>query len=209
MAEQKHSIKEELRRKIIMRRKEMHCGEAEGKSKAIVAHLVSFEPFRKAEHRLFYSSKGNEVCLREIIAHSLEKKGTVLLPTLNQEKLDIYSISDLKEDLLEGVFGIMEPDKDKCKIFDKREIDLVIVPGVVFDAAGNRLGHGQGFYDRFLQDIKVPKIGLAYEFQMVDSLSPEKHDIPVDFIITEKRIIQCDAGGGIDNGKVEAENENQ
>ena len=74
---------------------------------------------------------------------------------------------------------------------DPKEIDLIIVPGIVFDLRGFRIGYGEGYYDRLLKSAGVPKIGLAYEFQMRDKLPKESHDVCVDKIITENRIIEC------------------
>ena len=73
-------------------------------------------------------------------------------------------------------------------------MDLIIVPGIVFDVKGNRLGFGKGYYDRFLSpsaNFKAVKIGLAYEFQVVPKIDAQPHDITMDYIITEKRIIDC------------------
>ena len=71
-------------------------------------------------------------------------------------------------------------------------LDLIIVPGVVYDFFGNRIGHGKGYYDRLLKKAcTIPSIGLAFEFQIVDRISAEAHDEKVDTIITENRIIIC------------------
>jgi len=79
---------------------------------------------------------------------------------------------------------------------DIADIDLVIVPGVVFDKSGHRIGYGHGYYDRFLDNLEkinknAVKVGLAYDFQIADKVPIEKHDVPVDKIVTEKRIIRC------------------
>ena len=77
--------------------------------------------------------------------------------------------------ILIGRFVYKEISTDK--------IDLIIVPGVTFDKDGNRLGHGKGYYDRILEKLKVPKIGLAFEFQIVDKVPSESHDEKLDYII--------------------------
>jgi len=69
-------------------------------------------------------------------------------------------------------------------------VDLIIVPGIAFDYAGHRIGHGMGYYDRLLsENIKAIKIALAFEQQLVEEIPTEHHDVSVDMIITEKRII--------------------
>ncbi len=70
-------------------------------------------------------------------------------------------------------------------------IELVIVPGIVFDIKGYRVGHGLGYYDKFLKKTNAKKIGLAFEFQVVSEISYEEHDIKMDKIVTEDRIIDC------------------
>jgi len=70
---------------------------------------------------------------------------------------------------------------------------LVIVPGIAFDKKGYRIGYGHGYYDRFLKILKkdVKKIGLAFEIQVVDEIPEEEHDVPVDIVVTEKRVLKC------------------
>ncbi len=70
------------------------------------------------------------------------------------------------------------------------DFDLVIVPGVAFDPTGNRLGYGAGYYDRFLPRLrpKTPTVAACFDLQMVDSVFPAAHDIPLDFIVTESSV---------------------
>ena len=94
------------------------------------------------------------------------------------------------DDLKISSYGILEPKKDKIKNISSDKIDLIIVPGVAFDLKGNRMGHGKGYYDRFLNLVKSTSIGLAFEFQIIENIPVESHDKPIDMIITEKRIIK-------------------
>ncbi len=77
------------------------------------------------------------------------------------------------------------------KLISINKIDLVIVPGIGFDQRGNRIGHGEGFYDRLLKNTNIFTIALAYEFQIIEKIPIDKYDTPVDIIITEKRVIKC------------------
>jgi 5-formyltetrahydrofolate cyclo-ligase len=82
----------------------------------------------------------------------------------------------------ESFFGILEPKTGK--LVDPAEIDFAIIPGVAFDKKGNRLGRGKGFYDRTLHKLtRAIKVGIAYEFQLIDSVPVSEHDIPVDKVI--------------------------
>lgn len=86
--------------------------------------------------------------------------------------------------------GILEPIDDSI-VVKKEDIDLIIVPGTVFDREFNRIGYGGGYYDRYLEDIayKNNKVVLAYDFQIIDKIESEEHDIKMDLIITDKEVI--------------------
>jgi 5-formyltetrahydrofolate cyclo-ligase len=93
--------------------------------------------------------------------------------------------------LVAGRFGVLEPDFGQPMIETDQKSLVVFVPGVVFDCCGNRLGRGDGWYDRLLARLRGIFIGLAYEFQLVERLAAEKWDRKVQYIITEKRVIDC------------------
>ena len=109
------------------------------------------------------------------------------------KELILSELKDYEQDLDIGVYGVLEPNKEFIRPVSYDVIELVLVPGAVFDIKGNRIGYGAGYYDRFLSklDESIPKIALAYDFQIVDKITPHEHDVPMDYIITEKRIIDC------------------
>jgi len=84
-------------------------------------------------------------------------------------------------------YGIMEPRGDD--FVDYNKVDLVIVPGVAFDRKMNRLGRGKGFYDRFLPKLKAPKLGICFDFQLLDKIPTEETDIKMDFLVSENELI--------------------
>ncbi len=81
--------------------------------------------------------------------------------------------------------------KPESPIGSIEQMDLVILPAIAFDVCGNRLGRGGGYYDKFLRNVGIPKLGLAYSFQILDKVPVEKHDIKVDYIFTEDGKIEC------------------
>jgi len=97
-----------------------------------------------------------------------------------------------RRDLAPGFRGIREPVDRSAPGIDPRELDLAIVPGTAFDPAGNRLGRGAGYYDRFLPRLRagVPRVGLAFECQIIEETAPAHHDVPMSFIVTEDRTIE-------------------
>jgi 5-formyltetrahydrofolate cyclo-ligase len=93
---------------------------------------------------------------------------------------------------MSGAYTILEPRQECVNEVSPESIDLIIIPGVAFDGQGNRIGHGMGYYDRLLQKkIRTHCLGLAFEFQIVESIPTEIHDVKIKKIITEERIIIC------------------
>lgn len=86
-----------------------------------------------------------------------------------------------------GAFHIEEPSGDE--LIPIENIEMVVVPAIAYDRRGNRVGRGKGFYDRLLADTKATKVGVAYDFQLVDDIDSEPHDVKVDVVITESHII--------------------
>lgn len=95
-----------------------------------------------------------------------------------------------EEDLQPGTWGILEPKPGCLRPVPPEEIDFVIIPGVAFDSAGNRLGYGGGYYDRFLPLLRpdTRKIATAFQLQVVEALVPDRFDRPVDLVVTEEKI---------------------
>ena len=100
-------------------------------------------------------------------------------------------IIDFDNELEKGKKGILEPKKEFYRLFPLENIDLIIIPGVAFDLRGNRIGRGFGYYDNFLRKIHTSTkiVALAFEMQIVKKIITDKNDIPINKIITEKRII--------------------
>ncbi len=113
----------------------------------------------------------------------------VLLPRMEGGEIIPTLIMDL-DNLITGYGNIREPLL--APSVKPSNIDCVIVPGIAFDQLGNRVGSGLGFYDKFLKKAThAVKIGLAFEYQMVESIVHEEHDVLMDFVVTDKRIIDC------------------
>ncbi len=180
-----------LREELLKVRGSLSQEEARIKSKEIVKNLLQFKPFTNSNRILFYHPKGKEADLRELINFSLKEDKWVFFPKTNQAdfSMKVQRIRDLNSELELGEYGIKEP-KASCPEFPKGKLDLVLVPGVAFDCSGNRLGQGRGYYDRFLKDLTAIKVGIGYEFQIVKAIEAQKDDVPVDYIITEKKIIE-------------------
>lgn len=140
----------------------------------------------------------NEVETKMIIGGLISKGKRIFLPSSSpvilspaepgEESLSYFFAEFTGWDHLEkGPYGILQPDDSESIIFGE-SIDVSIIPGVAFDKRSVRLGWGKGVFDKLLADSSAFKIGLAYEFQMVDEIPKEKHDLIMDLIVTDKRI---------------------
>jgi len=175
-----------IREKMLKKLKSLDKEEKERRNAGIREKLFSDYKFRNANFIMSYVSKPYEVDTWKIISRSLEMGKKVAVPYVLREKKVMFPslILDPKE-LVLGSYGIYQPHPDNLRQVDLSQIEIILVPGIAFDDKGNRLGHGQGYFDRFLK--KVPQntytIGLAYEFQILKSLPISKEDVAVSTLI--------------------------
>lgn len=182
-------MKKQLRNDILEKRNSLPKEEVISKSRSIEEKLFGLDSYKKSKTAMLFVSFNREVNTHDMIKKSFGKKN-VVIPKVMQQEIEPSIIIDFDNLIPAGKFGILEPI-EIMKIAYKN-IDLVLVPGIAFDSEGHRIGYGFGYYDKFLKKVpKAVKIGLAFDFQIVDKIPKEEHDVPVDFIITEKRIIDC------------------
>ena len=154
----------------------------------IRVELLDLEVVRGAKNWFVYVSSGSEVGTHDLIRQLLTLGCTVSVPRIVGPDAMIARQIHAWEDLQLGEFGILAPPPGEPFL---SAIDVCICPGVAFTERGERLGAGRGFYDRYLA-AHPPRvaIGLAFECQLVPELPLELHDRRMDFVITEKRVIQ-------------------
>ncbi|EOD01747.1 5-formyltetrahydrofolate cyclo-ligase [Caldisalinibacter kiritimatiensis] len=190
--------KEKLRKEILNIRNNMKKSEVEGLSEKIISRLVNMDIFKESKNVMIYLSFKNEVDTYKLLSHCKRLKKNVIVPFTVKEKKEIIPtlLKDQEKELVKSYYGYMEPSKEYLRPVNKEDIDIVIVPGVVFDERCCRIGFGGGYYDRFFSDVKdkVIKVGIAYEFQIVERVPVEEFDVPLDYVITEKRIIRKVSG---------------
>jgi 5-formyltetrahydrofolate cyclo-ligase len=188
-------MKPTLKNQILEKRNSLTKEEIKEKSDLIKSNLYSLQEFKEAKNILFYVSFNSEVGTQTVIKELLKNKGgKIIVPYVakNDPILQLSELGDFNE-LEPRTFNILEPKQSYIKEFNPEKLDLIIIPGVVFDLKGQRIGYGYGYYDRFLKTLrkKTKKIGLAYELQIVEKIPEERHDIPVDVVVSEERIIRC------------------
>jgi 5-formyltetrahydrofolate cyclo-ligase len=186
-------MKNQIRKQLILKRKNLTRDEVLEKSSIIKNKLFDLKDFKQASTVLFYVSYNNEVNTHKMIKEQLAGEKTIVVPITDKKNRSL-TLSKLNDwnDLSVGSYNILEPKKGKITEINIDLLDLIIVPGVGFDMKGNRIGHGKGYYDNLLKNSKrTTSIGLSFEWQILKSIPIQNHDIPVDKIVTEKRIIYC------------------
>ena len=184
-------MKEVIRSEALDRRLAMLPREVQVKSDMIRDRLFMHPAFAQAQTILFYVSYDNEVNTHQMIKDCLMAHRRIAVPCVNtQDNTLTLSLLRRWDDLVPAAYDIPEPKREYRMPIDIEDIDLCIIPGVAFDEAGHRLGHGMGFYDKLLRyPHQAVKIGLAFEVQIVPAIPAEPHDIPLDMIMTERRTI--------------------
>ncbi len=179
-------MKNKIRQELIEKRNRLSVYEVLKKSNEIISKLVDLQEFKKAKKLLCYISFDNEVYTHGFIKKYVKEKD-IAVPVVKGNELILSYIREWGE-LETGTYGILEPRE--IRRANLNDIEIAIIPGIAFDKRGYRIGYGKGYFDRLLSRMNVLKIALAFDFQILDELPEEKHDIRMDLIITEKRILQ-------------------
>jgi len=181
-----HPTKQEIRQHMRERKAMLTTAEREAAAATVFAAVERTEEFKSANRILVYHSLPDELSTIGFI-NKWEQRKQLFLPRVNGEDLELLPYS--RTSLHTGAFRIKEPDGTETA--DPDTMELIIVPAVALDPKGNRLGRGKGFYDRLLARTDAATIGVAYNFQLVDSIPVEPHDKPLDIVITQSRIIRA------------------
>ena len=172
--------KDELRQQIRQMKRQFTPQQLEELSLPIVARLKA--RLAEAQTVLAYYSLPDEVDTHQLLDDLLAEGKKVLLPkVLDDETMEIRRYTG-RHDLQEGILHLMEPIGEPFTAYE--DIDIVVVPGMAFDARGHRLGRGKGYYDRFLAAHPyIDKIGVCFDFQKLAEVPTDERDIPVDEVI--------------------------
>jgi 5-formyltetrahydrofolate cyclo-ligase len=183
-----------LRRALLGRRNTLSEHEWLVSSRAIQARAVQMPAYCLSRSVALYSPTRNEVGTEEILINALNGGRRVFYPRISGGGAGQLVRVASGEELRAGRYGILEPTG--VEVLTERDHGLVVfVPGIAFDAAGNRLGRGAGWYDRILArlDDKAIVVALAYDFQVVEEVPTESWDRKVHYVVTETKLIDCSA----------------
>ena len=184
-----------IRKEILEKRKSQDPQVNTAQSRSVTGTLIGRKEFQTADRILIYLSKVGEVGTDHLLGRAFELGKRVCVPVMDREN-DELRISELpgpEIDFRLGAFGVREPEEGDLNFVSPDQIDLVVVPGLAFDRRGGRIGYGKGYYDGLLtrMGLQVPRIALAFEFQVLDTVPQDENDIQVDAIITEKNTMSC------------------
>lgn len=181
--------KSKIRKRILNVRNNMSKEDVKKNSNAIMDKITGLDIYKQSKVVFIYMDFKNEVMTSNLIKRMLSEKKRVVIPYTDSINTVLIPSEITKEsDLKQNSFGYFEP-KSILPV-NIEEIDLVIVPGVVFDKNLNRIGFGKGYYDKILNRLKpsAKKVALAHDFQVLEDIPAEEHDVKMDMIITEKNI---------------------
>jgi 5-formyltetrahydrofolate cyclo-ligase len=185
--------KKQLRAHLRAFRRNLSQTEVEEKSCLIFERLLSFGPFLQAATLVLYNADENEVQTEAIWQEAIRQNKAVYYPRISADKAELEFVRRLPGDqLMPGMFGILIPPGNDL-LTRLSETDVVLTPGVGFDPHGHRLGRGRGYYDRAFRGVLAGalRIALAYEGQLVSTIPTAPDDEPVQFVVTETRLIHC------------------
>lgn len=184
-------IKKELRNVISGRRKRLLPGLRSRLSALVTQQVLASREYQEAGTILTFASFGEEVETDTLIREILRSGRRCGLTRVTPGGLQSYLIRDIENDLTLSAFGIREPAPERCEPVGVDGLDLLLLPGLVFDAHGMRVGYGAGHFDRYLsaKTTHAPVFALAYGCQIVKTIPREPHDVLIDGVITESEFL--------------------
>ncbi|MDA4115231.1 MAG: 5-formyltetrahydrofolate cyclo-ligase [Thaumarchaeota archaeon] len=185
--------KQALRAGALRKRRSVDREELAALSSRVEANLLSTKEYKGATLLISYCAKEDEVQTRPIIERALAegKRVAVIVTDVASKTLSFSEIKSFKDDLAPGAFRILEPKPGRIRPVSIAQADVVLVPLVAWDSKGHRLGYGAGYFDRALAGAKaITKVGLALESQRLAHIPASRHDVPLDVIVTERRVVR-------------------
>lgn len=187
-------MKEQLRKQYKQLRQQLSQEQVVQCSNQIASALFQTPFWKNSRVIMLYLSFQNEVDTHAIYQQGWTEGKTMLIPICSPQSttMQMSCISSLQQ-LVNNRYGIGELPSEAQQIISPNQIDLCLIPGIAFDLAGNRLGFGAGYYDRYLPKVnpQAKRIALAYECQISSTRLPvTAYDLPMDYILTEKNLYQ-------------------
>lgn len=185
-------VKKEMRQKVIQQLNKLDQITYHKKSEEIFESIIQHNHFNNANTIGITISRYPEVDTKRLIEYAWQHGKTIVVPKCltKTKEMDFREIQNF--DQLETVYmDLQEPIEQETTSYTAKQIDLLIVPGVIFNREGYRIGFGGGYYDRYLAGFQGETISIAFHEQIEQDIPIELHDLPVETIITDLEIIHC------------------
>ncbi len=180
--------KSELRKIFLNKRNSLTKESINSKSNIIIEKLINSKFYKESDNIFTYINIGSEVITEDFINYALNDKKTVAVPVSEKNSQMFFVKIKSLENLQKGIFNTKTPLYNTDDIISSDNKTFMIVPGLAFDRKNNRLGYGAGYYDLYLsKNICKFRIGIFFDIQKTDILPINEFDIPLDFIITERK----------------------
>ena len=181
--------KDKIRKEILAKRNILSDKDINKKSDLIIKNLASY--IENVQNIMIFMDMKTEVKITKLL-ELYSKKNFFISKITNSKNREMKINKYNKNELILHKFGYYESSSND--FYDEEILDVVIVPALAFDSKNNRIGFGGGYYDTFLEKVrqknnKVLFIGVCYDFQIIDSVPTEKHDVTLDFVISESKIL--------------------
>jgi len=167
----------------------------DGVSQQITDKVIRLPAYQNADYVMWYVDVRAEVRTRHALPDAVASDKRVVIPFCVDGELELFLLESMDE-LSEGMYGILEPRDELRNVSEKRvevsQLDLILVPGVAFDARGGRTGHGKGYYDKLLENARpdTPLVALAFDCQIFDEIPMQSHDIHMDMVVTQNQVYE-------------------
>lgn len=192
-------LKDSIRKTAHSNRREQ--ADKDGVSRRITDTVMALDAYRRADCVMWYVDVRDEVRTRHALPQAIKSEQRIIVPYCVDGELELFHLQSMDE-LETGMYRILEPRAELRSVPEKQvaveQLDLILVPGVGFDAQGGRTGHGKGYYDKLLENARpdTPLVALAFECQMFPSIPMQSHDIYMDMIVTEAAVYPGRGRGG-------------
>ena len=155
---------------------------------SVQRHIARSDALAEADALLIYAPVNGEITLKVLTQYARSKGIPIAYPRCEGAGVMHFYLAESDSDLVLDKYGIFAP-REGCPLFEPTEKTLMLVPALVYDAAGHRLGYGGGYYDRYLSTFRGVTFGVCYKEDIVDALPHEAHDLAVSFLATDEGIL--------------------
>lgn len=188
------TLKREIRREVLRKRDSLSAEERFELSRLVCNNLLKLEDFQRSKVIHFFLTTKSEVITEGAIRSALAMGKDIVVPVIDKKHRSLFlsKIEDYDKELTTAPHGIIESRPEFYRPVALKDVDVMVLPGVAFDMRGQRLGYGAGYYDRLLKDgeDRPLLVALSFEIQIVDEIPAGDHDVRVNKIVTEKRVIE-------------------